>query len=120
MSLSRKQRLVENEVIFRDVNKNIGEFVAEENGSTDKPVPFYCECSSPTCVERINLTPRRYKQLHQSSKHFIIIAGHDYPEIEQVISKYDGYQVVEKHLQPPKAKDIELALKSIETSPKVA
>lgn len=113
-SLTPKQRMVANEVIFRDVNKNIQEFLEGES-RPEKEIAFYCECASPDCLERINLTPQRYKELHESRKHFIIRPGHEYPEVEKIVSKKDGFQVVEKHFQPPSAKDIDLALKRIDT-----
>jgi hypothetical protein len=119
-ALSRKDRMVENEVIFRDVNKNIQEFIEEEGSSVGKKIPFYCECSRPTCLKRIDLTPAEYKKLHRSKSHFVIVSGHGFSEVEKIVDKKQGYQVVEKHFQPPKAKDIDLALKSINTSSSAA
>ena len=113
--LSRKDRLIANEVIFRDVNTNIQEFI-EEEGRTGQPIPFYCECSSPTCLERINLTPQQYKTLHKSKKIFVIKPRHEFLEVEKVVNKTSDYEVVEKHFQPPKPKDIELALKTINST----
>lgn len=110
--LSRKDRLIANEVIFRDVNKNIKEFI-EENDPKAKLILFYCECSSPDCVERIELTAKDYDELHKNKKRFVILNGHEFPEVEKIIFKDSQYQIVEKHFEPPKAKDINLALKSI-------
>lgn len=113
--LPREKRLIENEVIFRDVNKNIKEFIKEDRGPKEK-TQFYCECSRPKCIERITLTPREYEKLHKDERHFITIAGHEFTEVEKVISKKGAYQVVEKHFKPPKPEEINLALKAINTS----
>jgi hypothetical protein len=116
-SLSREDRLIENEVIFRDVNKNMKDFIKEEPGAkASESIPFYCECALPNCIERINLSAKEYEELHQNAKQFVILAGHEFPEVEKVIKKSSKYRVVEKHFTPPKAKDIDLALKSISSS----
>lgn len=106
------RRLIENEVIFRDVNKNIQEFVDNEQNAPNK-LPFYCECSNPECIERIELSTELYATLHKKQKHFITIVGHEFPEIEKVLKKDSHYQVVEKHFTPPKPESINMALKSI-------
>jgi hypothetical protein len=112
--LSRKKRLVENEVIFRSVNKNIQQFVEGENGHNDREViEFYCECSHPNCLERIKLTIKEYKELHGLKSHFVILIGHEFPEVEKVIEKRKGYELVEKYIMPPSDKDINLALNTI-------
>jgi hypothetical protein len=115
--LSRKKRLIENEVIFRTVNENIQEFIEEETQlSSGETISFYCECSRPDCLERIKLTSSEYKKLHKDKKNFIVLIGHEFPEVERVIEKSSNYEVVEKHFNPPKAKDIDLALNSINKS----
>lgn len=110
--MSREKRLIENEVIFREVNSNISEFI-KENGNDNQPTPYYCECSKPNCVERIDLTPREYSETHKNNKQFVILNGHEFPEVEKVVKKTDKYQVVEKHFEPPKASNLNLALHRI-------
>ena len=115
-NLSSKDRLIENEVIFRDVNKNIQEFIEQEGLAKGKTVPFYCECSRPDCTQRINLTLKDYEKLHKDKKYFVTIVGHEFSEVEKVINKKNNYQLVEKHFIPPKAENIDLALKQINSS----
>ncbi len=112
-SLSREKRLIENEVIFRDVNEHVKDFLEEEGDSKNRRSPFYCECSKPNCLERINLTLKEYGELHKNNKQFVILTGHEFLEVEDVVKKYDHYQIVEKHFQPPKAENIDMALNSI-------
>jgi hypothetical protein len=117
MALSRKRRLVENEVIFRRVNKDVQQFIEDEKGhNNEEIVEFYCECSRPNCLERIKLTVKEYKALHKNRTHFTILIDHEFPEIEKVIAKHNYYQVVEKFIVPPKTEDINLALNSISES----
>ena len=116
-SFPRKKRMIENEVIFRTVNKGVQEFIeGEPEYSDNDKIKFYCECSKPDCLERINLTSKEYKEYHNDKKHFVILVGHEFPEIEKVIEKYSNYQIVEKNFTPPKSKDISLVLNSISES----
>jgi hypothetical protein len=116
-SLSRNERLVENEVIFRDANKNVQEFIEIDTDlPLDKTYQFYCECSRPDCLEHIKLTISKYKELHQKKRHFVILTGHEFKEVEKVIKKNADYEVVEKHFYPPRAKNISSALHSISES----
>lgn len=115
--LSREKRLIENEVIFSAVNKSVQEFIEnEKNFSNEDKIMFYCECSRPDCLERIKLTSLEYKELHKDKKHFVILIGHEFPEVEKIVKKNDNYQVVEKYITPPKPEDINLALNTINES----
>lgn len=109
-----ERRLVENEVIFRDVNKDVQEFVNNEMHQSGKAtVKFYCECSDPDCTERIELSTHEYEKIHKNKKCFITLIGHETPEVEDLVEKNRSYQVVKKHFIPPNMKDIEAALKAI-------
>ncbi len=111
--LSRR-RLVENEVIFREVNKTVKEFLGDiKDDPSEREVPFYCECANPECVDRIELTPAEYEELHSDKRRFVTKIGHEFTDVETVIKQENDYQIVEKHLQPPKPSDISKALKSI-------
>lgn len=108
------RRLKENEVIFRNANKSIQEFIEEVQGTdTQKMIPFYCECSHLDCRERISMTPKMYKELHGNYKQFTIIKEHVIPQIERIVDHKDNLAVVEKNGKMPMPKDINLALKSI-------
>lgn len=109
-----KMRLIENEVIFKDVNTNIKEFIKEETSGTSTTIlPFYCECSDPECIERINLSTTEYEKLHKNRRLYVTVIGHEFPEVEKVVNKESHYQVVEKHFTPPKPQEINMALKTI-------
>lgn len=108
-----KRRLIENEVIFRSVNQNIQEFMDEKTNSTGL-MPFYCECSEPNCVERIEMTTEEYAKIHENKKWFITKPKHQFFMIEKVIKKTQNYQIVEKYFTPPSQESIDTALKAIE------
>lgn len=108
-----ERRLAENEVIFREANRDIQKFVkGEENGGRTL-INFYCECSRPKCRERITLTVDTYDELHKNKRQFISIPGHEVPEVERVIRKEDGFSVIEKFADPPAPEEIDQAVKNI-------
>lgn len=112
-SLSER-RLAENQVIFRksneQVQKNLEKLrdTAQAEGresllpEVDMPLHFFCECSDEKCRQRIILKPSEYKDLHQNTSQFILIPGHNLPELERTLQATDKYIVVEKYKTPPK------------------
>jgi hypothetical protein len=110
---SSERRLAENEVIFRQANEKavktlevISKQEAEEKVNNthngDLTLYFYCECADDKCKERIKLTTSNYKNIHNQSNIFIIIPGHELPEIEKVVKQFPDYFVVQKYMTPPK------------------
>lgn len=108
-----ERRLVENEVIFRESNKHVQEFLEEEGGRSDTMVRFFCECANIDCRLRITLSLKVYKDLHKNKRHFIVVAGHELPEIEEVVKVGKGFRLVEKYMEPPSPESIDAALKNI-------
>jgi hypothetical protein len=91
---SREERLAANEEVFRQVNERIVELTDKWGGELD----LVCECANMDCTHRIALTLREYEQLRQHPHHFAVLAGHEIPDVEDVIERNDRYLVVEKHL----------------------
>lgn len=109
---AKKLKQVENEVIFRKANEHainqLEEILqsAKDNKElareTKIPLFFFCECSDETCRLRIRMTPKTYKQTHADSSCFIVLPGHNSPDIEDIVKKHKKYYVVEKIILPPK------------------
>lgn len=98
-----ERRLVENETIFRDANRQINAMAARVFGQAQKtviPVGFYCECSNHECRDRIELTPEEFEEAHSLSNHFVIKCGHEVPKIEDIIESHKDYCVIKKHFMP--------------------
>lgn len=112
-----ERRLAENQVIFRRKNesatKNLkalkdaaeSEGIDSLLGDIDVPLHFFCECSDENCKQRIVLKPSEYEELHQNSSQFVLLPGHNVPEIERTVRKNEKLIVVEKFMTPPKAGD---------------
>src|SRR5215217_8227266 len=86
------ERLVRNQVVFREVNERLLELLDASPGTTE----FVCECSDPECTDAVQLTLLEYERVRSRSNQFVIVPGHEIPEIEQVASASDGYFLVRK------------------------
>ena len=111
---TQEKRWAENEAIFRQANEKVTaglartKAIAEEEGQQhavkdidDVTLLFYCECSDEKCTERIALTPKEYSERHQNKTQFVLLPGHNKPEVERVVYEGGKYVVVEKFVTPP-------------------
>jgi mannose-1-phosphate guanylyltransferase len=85
------ERLARNQTLFREVNERI-ETIAGDN----EVVEFLCECSNTDCADAIELEVSEYERVRSNATWFVIKQDHDLPQVERVISRADGYAVVEK------------------------
>lgn len=94
MNEDLKLRLANNEAVFRDVNEAIarGQWPGEE----DSPGAFRCECARADCNSLVQMTVRDYERVRSYPRRFLVLPGHQVPEIETVVDTQPGYVVVEK------------------------
>jgi hypothetical protein len=85
------ERLAHNQTLFREVNERI-ETIAGDN----EVVEFLCECSNTDCTDTIVLNLSEYERVRSNATWFLIKPDHDIRQVERVISRADGYAVVEK------------------------
>lgn len=55
-----------------------------------------CECSDEACTEFISVGVEEYQPVREFAARFLVRPGHDFPEIERVVSQAAEYVVVEK------------------------
>ncbi len=91
---SPEDRIAHNEGVFRDVNERIAD--GQWPGDPNDPVAFRCECGRLGCNMLVELTLAVYEQVRSDPRHFVLVAGHDTPEVEVVIGQGEGYVIVEK------------------------
>ena len=91
---SREARLAHNEVVFRSVNESI-EQQAITFGGLDA-YEFICECAQSTCFDRIELTLGEYERVRAEGTRFVVVPGHENPEVELVVETYPTFSLVEK------------------------
>ncbi len=94
---SRETRLARNETLFREVNERIEQAVGAADRNDDHVYEFLCECSNADCTLFLPLTIAEYEAARSEPEQFIVAPGHELPEIESVIARNRGYQVVTKH-----------------------
>src|SRR5438105_8669004 len=91
----RGRRVGLNEAVFREVNERIEE-LAEASGLTDQPLDLVCECGDVSCTERITMTRAEYEAIRSQPDTFAVYPGHEVEDVEEVVEKHAGYDVVRK------------------------
>lgn len=92
---AREQRLAENEALFRDINERV-QAIAIGHGSDEHRYTFFCECSNADCTLQIELTAEEYETVRSHPARFVVAAGHELPEIEDVVDSGPAWSIVEK------------------------
>src|SRR4051794_27502675 len=80
----RQRRVGENEVLYRSVNERIEELNATFGTMTDS-LTVVCECGRAACAEQIELPASDYERVRADPALFIIIPGHEIPDVEDVV-----------------------------------
>ena len=91
---AREKRLGENEALFRAANERVEEW--EERHLRFESELYYCECADPNCREKVVLRHADYEKVRADPCYFVIVPGHEVPDIEMVIEQHDGWAIVEK------------------------
>lgn len=108
MAASREERLALNEALFRIANERMAAWEerqeeAGEAGEAGEAEPYHCECANQDCRQKVWLRRDAYERIRGDSAHFVIVPGHEVPDIETVIERHDGWVVIEK---APEVRDI--------------
>ena len=87
-------RLGANEAVFRRINEGIerGQWPGEE----DAPVGFRCECARLGCNRLLELSVNEYEAVRANPRWFLVLPGHEQPEVEVVVEARPGYLIVQK------------------------
>jgi hypothetical protein len=93
---SREERMGLNEAVFREVNERI-EDLADRFELKNEPLDLVCECGDADCVRRISMTRADYEELRSDPRQFAVHPGHDYPDVEEIVERRKGYDIVSKN-----------------------
>jgi hypothetical protein len=93
----KQQRAAANEATIRDVNEGIER--GQWPGDEDTPVGFRCECARLGCNQLVELTVREYERIRSHPRRFVVLRGHELPDVETVVEAREGYIIVEKRNQ---------------------
>ena len=97
----RKRRIGVNEAIFREANERIQDLNKSFAILTDRLV-LVCECGDGQCVEKISVSPEAYEELRSDPTQFAVGPGHEIPDVEEVVARGEGYDVVRKVDEVPR------------------
>jgi hypothetical protein len=89
-----QRRLAANEALFRGVNEAIERGVW--HGEEQSAAAFRCECAGLDCNQLVSITPSQYELIRAHPRRFLVLPGHENPDLESVVETHDGYLVVEK------------------------
>jgi hypothetical protein len=87
--------MAENEVRFRALNERLRDG-SDSWGPGEGVLVLVCECADEDCVRAIRLTPRDYEAVRGDETQFMVVPGHERPEIEVVVAEHGGWLVVRK------------------------
>lgn len=94
MENESERRVARNEALFRDTNEAIERGQWQDDAR--KLVRFRCECSRLDCGEAVEAMLAEYEHVRSFPRRFLVVDGHELPEVETVVSSTDRYVVVEK------------------------
>jgi hypothetical protein len=100
MGRERAERIALTEAAFRIANERMS---AWEEVPSDAAELFFCECSSLECRQKVPLTQALYENVRSRSEWFLIVPGHEVPDVEEVVERGDEHWIIAK---PPLVADI--------------
>jgi hypothetical protein len=86
------ERLAKNEAHFRKVNERLNTIRTPRVRMTN----YLCECSAKTCIQTIALTNDEYERARRRPTVFVLVPGHQRPDLERVVEENDRFLLVEK------------------------
>lgn len=92
---ARDERIAKNEAVFRAANSEI-ERAEEADPSADGVLEVLCECGQEGCSGVISLTLAEYDGVRSQDDRFVVLEGHESPDIERIVERRTGYNVVDK------------------------
>ena len=113
MAQRSERRLVENELVFRQANTDIEQFMEDMGAKHATTLPFFCECSYINCRGRIEMSADEYQKIHANRRYFMLLDGHDIPKVERIVERHENYNVVEKLGELPGENDLDKAIKRL-------
>ena len=93
----REKRILQNEALFREVNKRIAELEDRLSIPGDL-LPLICECANTGCTTMIEVEPGTFGAVRKNPRLFVVAREHERDD-ETVVGSGAGYFIVEKHYQ---------------------
>ena len=92
----RLERIAKNEEVFRATNREIERAEEQAGAAADGILEVICECGRDSCDGVITLSLSDYEDVHGQKDRFVVVRGHESPEIERVVDDRGSFLVVDK------------------------
>lgn len=92
----RLERIAKNEEVFRATNRELARAEEQAGAAADGVLEVICECGRDSCNGVIKLTVSEYGDVHAQKDRFVVLRGHESPEIERVVDDRGHFLVVDK------------------------
>jgi hypothetical protein len=96
----RERRIGLNETLFREVNERV-RGINDSFGERLEEAQFVCECGDETCMERVRLPVADYERVRSDAELFVVKPGHEIGDVEVVVERHEGWDVVKKRSGEP-------------------
>jgi hypothetical protein len=99
---TRRPRIAANEAVFRTVNEQIeglNRTLGPDDATPDQPdsMAVVCECGDVSCFEQIRISIDVYEKVRSDSTLFVVVPGHEIPDVEDIVAEHGSFNVVCKH-----------------------
>jgi hypothetical protein len=92
---SRETPREQTQLRFRKANERL--LAAIENGGPNpRRVPFLCECADEECHGTVEVDVAEWEAVASQHNHFLMEAGHQHSEGEEIVGKVGEYEVARK------------------------
>src|SRR5579884_1126402 len=100
----RRARIAANESVFRHVNEKIDDLNRSVMAAvSDRELSVVCECGDLSCAELIRVDTAVYERVRSEPTFFIVASGHAIDDVEEIVTRHDGFDVVCKNKGAGKA-----------------
>ena len=91
----RTRRIGENEALYRSINERIQD-LNEGFGMITETMAVVCECGDIECTEQIELDIPTFERVRSDSAQFVVVPGHEIPDVEDVVERHETFYVLRK------------------------
>jgi hypothetical protein len=92
----RDERIAKNETVMRAANRELEHAELEVSNGAGTRLEVLCECGRDDCDGMLSLTLAEFEEIHAQGDRFVVLHGHNTPDIENVVEEREGYLVVDK------------------------
>ena len=94
--MDERARIGANEALFRQVNERL-ESLNETFATLTDTFEIACECGDSACLEQLTVPQELYERVRSDATLFFVVPGHEAPDVERVVERHAGFDIVSKH-----------------------